>query len=45
MDQSGYPLTDAEKCIGCKMCNYLCFAGALSMRERTPEELAVLTED
>jgi dihydropyrimidine dehydrogenase (NAD+) subunit PreA len=44
-DQNGFPLTDPEKCIGCKMCNYLCFAGALSMRERTPEEMAELKED
>jgi NADPH-dependent glutamate synthase beta subunit-like oxidoreductase/dihydroorotate dehydrogenase/NAD-dependent dihydropyrimidine dehydrogenase PreA subunit len=44
-DQTGYPLTDPEKCIGCKMCNYLCFVGALSMRERTTEEMAVLKED
>ncbi len=44
-DQDGYPVTDPEMCIGCKMCNYLCFVGALSMRERTPEELAVLRED
>ena len=44
-DQNGYPLTDPEKCIGCKMCNYLCFVGALSMRERTAEEVAVLKED
>ena len=45
MDQSGYPVTDPDKCIGCKMCNYLCFVGALSMRDRTPEEMAVLKED
>lgn len=44
-DQDGYPVTDPEKCIGCKMCNYLCFVGALSMRERTPDEMAVLRED
>ncbi len=44
-DQDGYPVTDPEMCIGCKMCNYLCFVGALSMRERTPEEMAVLRED
>lgn len=44
-DQNGFPMTDPEKCIGCKMCNYLCFVGALSMRERTDEEMAVLKED
>lgn len=44
-DQDGYPVTDPEKCIGCKMCNYLCFVGALSMQERTPDEMAVLREN
>jgi NADPH-dependent glutamate synthase beta subunit-like oxidoreductase/dihydroorotate dehydrogenase/Pyruvate/2-oxoacid:ferredoxin oxidoreductase delta subunit len=44
-DENGYPVTDPEKCIGCKMCNYLCFTGALSMRERTAEETAVLKEN
>ena len=44
-NQSGYPQTNAEECIGCKMCNYLCFTGALSMRERTADELAVLKEN
>jgi len=44
-NDSGYPQTDAEKCIGCKMCNYLCFTGALSMRERTVHELTVLKEN
>ena len=44
-DQDGYPVTDPEMCIGCKMCNYLCFVGALSMRDRTAEEIAVLKED
>ena len=44
-DPDGYPVTDSGKCIGCKMCNYLCFAGALSMKDRTAEEMAVLKED
>jgi len=44
-DKDGYPATDPEKCIGCRMCNYLCFAGALSMRDRTPEEAAALKEN
>jgi NADPH-dependent glutamate synthase beta subunit-like oxidoreductase/dihydroorotate dehydrogenase/Pyruvate/2-oxoacid:ferredoxin oxidoreductase delta subunit len=45
LNAEGYPVTDPEKCIGCKMCNYLCFTGALSMRERTSEERALLKED
>jgi dihydropyrimidine dehydrogenase (NAD+) subunit PreA len=44
-DENGYPITDPAKCIGCKMCNYLCFTGAISMRERTSDEMAVLKED
>ena len=44
-DENGYPVTDPAKCIGCKMCNYLCFTGAITMRERTPEEAEVLKEN
>ena len=44
-NENGYPITDPAKCIGCKMCNYLCFTGAITMRERTPEEMAVLREE
>jgi dihydropyrimidine dehydrogenase (NAD+) subunit PreA len=44
-DEEGFPVTDPERCIGCKMCNYLCFTGAISMRERTAEEAVVLKED
>ncbi len=44
-DEEGYPATDPEKCIGCQMCNFLCFTDALSMRERTAEEAAALKED
>jgi dihydropyrimidine dehydrogenase (NAD+) subunit PreA len=44
-DENGYPQTDPAKCIGCKMCNYLCFTGAITMRERTPEEMEVLKEN
>jgi NADPH-dependent glutamate synthase beta subunit-like oxidoreductase/dihydroorotate dehydrogenase/Pyruvate/2-oxoacid:ferredoxin oxidoreductase delta subunit len=44
-DENGYPVTDPAKCIGCKMCNYLCFTGAISMRARTADEMAVLKED
>lgn len=44
-DQDNFPVTDASKCIGCSMCNYLCFTKALSMRERTPDEQTALKED
>ncbi|KPJ61119.1 MAG: hypothetical protein AMJ46_03705 [Latescibacteria bacterium DG_63] len=43
-DDDGYPITDPAKCIGCRMCNFLCFALALSMRDRTPEEAEMLSE-
>ena len=38
------PVTDASKCIGCSICVQKCFAGALYLRERTPEETSVLNE-
>lgn len=38
----GYPEFDASKCIGCSFCVLNCFTGALSMRERTPDELEAL---
>ena len=40
MDDEDYPTTDASKCIGCGLCTLQCFAGALSLRDRTPEERA-----
>jgi NADPH-dependent glutamate synthase beta subunit-like oxidoreductase/dihydroorotate dehydrogenase/ferredoxin len=39
------PVTDASKCIGCSICAQKCFSGALYMKVRTPEELALLCED
>lgn len=39
------PVTDASKCIGCSICAQKCFAGALYMKVRTPEELALLCEE
>ncbi|MFH1037736.1 MAG: FAD-dependent oxidoreductase [PVC group bacterium] len=39
------PETDAEKCIGCGMCTFLCPAGALSLRDRDEEETKALKED
>jgi Fe-S-cluster-containing hydrogenase component 2 len=35
----------AEHCVGCSICSLMCFAGALQMRDRTAQELAVLQED
>lgn len=43
-DQNNLPVTDPEKCIGCSLCVQKCFAGALYMRDRTPEEKAKLKE-
>jgi len=39
------PSTDPGKCIGCSICSKKCFADAITMRERTPEELSQLKED
>ena len=33
---------DPALCIGCSLCAQKCFAGAISMRPRTPRELAAL---
>jgi dihydropyrimidine dehydrogenase (NAD+) subunit PreA len=45
LDDKGFPHTDPTLCIGCSICAKKCFVGAISMRERTPEELAVLREN
>ncbi|MBN2406252.1 MAG: FAD-dependent oxidoreductase [Elusimicrobia bacterium] len=45
LDEEGYPETDPSKCIGCSICTKKCFSGALSMRERTGEELKQLREN
>ncbi len=45
LDEDGFPHTDPALCIGCSICAKKCFVGAISMRERTPEELAVLREN
>jgi dihydropyrimidine dehydrogenase (NAD+) subunit PreA len=45
LDDRGFPSTDPARCIGCSICAKKCFVGAISMRERTPEELAVLKEN
>ncbi|MDD5066233.1 MAG: FAD-dependent oxidoreductase [bacterium] len=44
-DKKKNPVTDASRCIGCSICVQKCFSGALSMRERTPEEKRLLKED
>ncbi len=45
LDKDKHPVTAAEKCIGCSICAQKCFSGALSMRDRTPEEKSALRED
>lgn len=45
LDTNGKPHTDPALCIGCSICAKKCFVGAISMRERTPEELAALREN
>jgi dihydropyrimidine dehydrogenase (NAD+) subunit PreA len=44
LDEQGFPHTDPALCIGCSICAKKCFVGAISMRARSPEELAVLVE-
>ncbi len=45
LDRRGVPKTDPARCIGCSLCVQRCFAGALSMRERSTEERELLKED
>ena len=40
LDRRGIPRTDPARCIGCSLCVQRCFAGALSMRERSAAERA-----
>lgn len=44
LDDQGVPHTDPALCIGCSICAKKCFVGAISMRTRTAEELAMLRE-
>ena len=45
LDDQRFPHTDASKCVGCAICALKCFAGAIAMRARDPEELAALIEN
>jgi dihydropyrimidine dehydrogenase (NAD+) subunit PreT len=44
LDSHGVPTFDPSHCVGCSLCAQKCFAGAISMRDRTPQELAALKE-
>jgi dihydropyrimidine dehydrogenase (NAD+) subunit PreT len=45
LDRRGIPHTDPARCVGCSLCAQRCFAGALSMRERSAAERKMLRED
>jgi dihydropyrimidine dehydrogenase (NAD+) subunit PreT len=45
LDENGHPHSDPARCIGCSICAKKCFVGAITMRERSPEEFAVLVEN
>jgi NADPH-dependent glutamate synthase beta subunit-like oxidoreductase/dihydroorotate dehydrogenase/Pyruvate/2-oxoacid:ferredoxin oxidoreductase delta subunit len=44
MDGRGVPKFDPGCCVGCSLCAQKCFAGAISMRDRTRRELSLLKE-
>jgi NADPH-dependent glutamate synthase beta subunit-like oxidoreductase/dihydroorotate dehydrogenase/Pyruvate/2-oxoacid:ferredoxin oxidoreductase delta subunit len=44
LDGERFPLISAEHCVGCSICTQKCFAGALSMRDRTTWEASALRE-
>ena len=43
-DADGYPATRADRCIGCSICARKCFSMAITMRERTEQELDLVSE-
>jgi NADPH-dependent glutamate synthase beta subunit-like oxidoreductase/dihydroorotate dehydrogenase/Pyruvate/2-oxoacid:ferredoxin oxidoreductase delta subunit len=45
LDAQGIPHTDPSRCIGCSICAKKCFTGAINMRVRSSDELAVLKEN
>jgi NADPH-dependent glutamate synthase beta subunit-like oxidoreductase/dihydroorotate dehydrogenase/Pyruvate/2-oxoacid:ferredoxin oxidoreductase delta subunit len=45
LDENRIPHTDPARCIGCSICAQKCLTGAISLRARTPAELAVLQEN
>jgi dihydropyrimidine dehydrogenase (NAD+) subunit PreT len=45
LNSRGVPMFDPGRCVGCSICAQECFAGAISMRDRTPRELAALKEE
>ena len=44
LDRRGVPRFNPSHCVGCSLCAQKCFAGAISMRDRTKQELAALSE-
>jgi NADPH-dependent glutamate synthase beta subunit-like oxidoreductase/dihydroorotate dehydrogenase/Pyruvate/2-oxoacid:ferredoxin oxidoreductase delta subunit len=45
LDVNKVPMIDPAKCIGCSICAKKCFSKALYLRDRTPEEAAMLSEE
>jgi heterodisulfide reductase subunit A-like polyferredoxin len=45
LDDELHPVVDPARCVGCSICTRKCISGALSMRDRSAEELEVLRED
>ena len=44
LNSRGVPVFDPSHCVGCSLCAQKCFAGAISMRDRSPQELTALNE-